>query len=139
MEELSCLDNFRCNGNHTHEQSRGKPLKSAEGYTFEYTDCIHEAFNRSTSSLRSHRACSALSTEMAAEQQSLAQRQVNFWNLTYSTALYDAAMSTEVSEVAAGMCNDLTPPSALGRYADQSMSGEPNGQSWAAGALSRPS
>ena len=50
LHELACLEQYMCTHDHTHGQSRGKSLKSAEGYTFEYTDLVHRCFKHSSSS-----------------------------------------------------------------------------------------
>ena len=44
FKELEILDSFKCDGNHKHDQSRGKALKLAENYTFKLTDMLHECF-----------------------------------------------------------------------------------------------
>ena len=48
LHELACLEKYT--HEHKHGQSRGKSLKSAEGYTFEYTDLVHLCFKHSNSS-----------------------------------------------------------------------------------------
>ena len=50
LHELACLEQYMCTHDHTHGQSRGKSLKSAEGYTFAYTDLVHRCFKHSNSS-----------------------------------------------------------------------------------------
>ena len=47
---LHVLSSICVTHDHTHGQSRGKSLKSAEGYTFEYTDLVHRCFKHSSSS-----------------------------------------------------------------------------------------
>ena len=47
MLELSILEDFKCTREHQHAQSRGKDLKDAENYTYEFTDLIHRCFEGS--------------------------------------------------------------------------------------------
>ena len=50
VPSLSILDSYRCDRTHTHAQSRGKALKSAETYTYEYTDLVHKCFSQEIAS-----------------------------------------------------------------------------------------
>ena len=53
MSEIGeSLVQFQCDGNHTHVQGRGKPLKNTESYTFQFTDVVHKAFHRAATSAR---------------------------------------------------------------------------------------
>ena len=68
------LSQFQCDGNHTHVQGRGKPLKNTESYTFQFTDVVHQAFNRAATSARklvsalpAVRLCSVMSSSIAAD------------------------------------------------------------------------
>ena len=120
MGELCCLDGYRCDGTHEHEQSRGKSLKSAENYTYVFTDLVHESFARSALNLRHKRARPARLMAAASQQEAISEEQLEFWhmnyrNLTYSCAYYEADRTTQVSEVVSGFLNDLTPASALAR------------------------
>ena len=45
MPTISVVEYFKCDGSHEHDQSRGTHLKEAEGYTFVYTDAVHNAFS----------------------------------------------------------------------------------------------
>ena len=45
METLFKLKEYKCNGQHDHDQSRGNSLKLAENYTFALTDFVHKAFH----------------------------------------------------------------------------------------------
>ena len=35
------LSQYQCDESHDHVQGRGKPLKETEGYSFQFTDCVH--------------------------------------------------------------------------------------------------
>ena len=45
--QLAVLEEYTCQHDHKHAQSRGKDLKVAENYTYEYTDLVHSCFESS--------------------------------------------------------------------------------------------
>ena len=45
MPTISVVEYFKCDGSHEHDESRGTRLKEAEGYTYIYTDAVHNAFS----------------------------------------------------------------------------------------------
>ena len=45
MPTISVVEYFKCDGSHEHDESRGTHLKEAEGYTYVYTDAVHNAFS----------------------------------------------------------------------------------------------
>ena len=44
MPTLSRIQQFQCDKQHEHDQSRCESLKHAEGYTYVMTDTVHECF-----------------------------------------------------------------------------------------------
>ena len=44
IKQLEGLEQYKCNGQHKHDESRGKALKQAEQYTYDLTDFIHRCF-----------------------------------------------------------------------------------------------
>ena len=42
----------QCDESHEHVQGRRKPLKETENYSFQFIDCVHQAFNRAARSAR---------------------------------------------------------------------------------------
>ena len=144
FKELSKLDSFKCDGTHTHAESRGKSLKLAENYTFRLTDLLHDCFHEAASgqaSKRNHRVCVACPAKIAdmssstfdaqfaatdsAGREAMLEAQLehnrSYWQNLFGKILTALVMkrqgeSADSEELATGLLSEWTPLSAVRFY-----------------------
>ena len=137
FKQLSKLDSFKCNGNHQHDESRGKALKLAENYTFRLTDLLHDCFlqaavgQTSKTSLPVVRACPAkMAAFLAAASddagreavlQANLERNKAYWGdvlgkILYSIVLRNRGDGQDTRDLVTGLLNEWTACSALRFY-----------------------
>ena len=139
FKELEKLDSFKCDGSHKHGQSRGKPLKLAENYTFRLTDMLHECFRSAAVGQISKKsnalkiACPAkmADSRSAADpagreamlQAAQEERNKAWWadihgKMLYALVIRHQGHTTDADEFVAGLQNDWTPASAIRFFAN---------------------
>ena len=138
FKELEMLDSFKCDGNHKHDQSRGKALKLAENYTFKLTDMLHECFRIAVVGQTSQRISSVVKLACPAkmadsrfatadpasrEAALIAARENNqrAWRTLHQRILFSLAMrnigeGVMAYDVVTGLMAEWTPTSALRFY-----------------------
>ena len=138
FKELEILDSFKCDGNHKHDQSRGKALKLAENYTFKLTDMLHECFRVAVVGQTSKRissvvklACPAKMADSRFATADPASREAaliaarennkNAWRTLHQRILFALAMRNigegqMAEDFVTGLMAEWTPTSALRFY-----------------------
>ena len=64
MPTISVIEYFKCDGTHDRDESCGVHLKEAEGYTYIYTDAVHNALSEHATMqpLLSSKCCATFAT-----------------------------------------------------------------------------
>ena len=125
VPQLATLDNYICSGSHVHEQSRGKSLKLAEGYTFELTDMLHGAFCSRAVELTRPKPIRAVACypapTMAQPERHYSEHQLEilrgwdtlFQRLLTSSIFADVGQDQGAQEMALGLAHDHTAQSVV--------------------------
>ena len=139
FKELEMLDSCKCDGNHKHDQSRGKALKFAENYyTFKLTDMLHECFRVAVVGQTSKRissvvklACPAKMADSRFATANPASREAALkaarennkeaWRTLHQRILFALAMRNVgegqmAEDLVSGLMTEWTPASALRFY-----------------------
>ena len=123
--QLNMLDDFTCKGDHVREQSRGRSLKLAEGYTFEMTDVQHEAFRSSAVERKGPKhnlaAACRVASVMPQQERHFSEHQLGllrgwdtlFQRLLASSIFADVGQDQGTQEVALGLAHDHTAQSVV--------------------------